>query len=560
MRGRQIVRTGRHSLLSQHPFSAHDAVLRAAARHIDRRRFLTVAAAAATLAFTTNQPARGAAAAPELDAARISDDPFTLGVASGDPLPDSVVLWTRLAPTPFEPDGGLGEQRVSVQWEVALDENFGIVVKQGTALAHAEYGHSVHVDVQGLLPGTVYHYRFRTGAWISPTGRTRTAPEQGLDASTLRFAAVSCQAYHDGYYTAYQHLAQDDVDLVLHLGDYLYEYPVNAAGGERRYTAAAQLPDVFDRETMTLADYRLRYALYKSDPDLRAAHAAHPFVVTWDDHETENNYAASFPESDVPPEQFLPRRAAAYRAYWENQPLRAAQLPQGPDMRLYRRLQWGTLAQFDVLDTRQYRSDQAYADKPHAPGLESDDPARTLTGAEQERWLIDGWRASTALWNVMPQQVCFSQRKFDLTEPSRVSMDAWDGYRASRERIVAGAKAAGVDNWLVLTGDVHVGYAFDIKDDFDDPASRTLGTELTSTSVASGKDGAEKPANWDRYMTANPHLKFYNGQRGYVRVELGRQAARADFKTVSSVTTPGAALTTSGSFVTEAGAPGLEPA
>ncbi|WP_107056022.1 alkaline phosphatase [Streptomyces griseus] len=554
-----MVRTGRPRLPSQHPFSPHDTVLRAAARHVDRRRFLTVAAAAAALAFTTNRPARGASAAPEIDAARIPDDPFTLGIASGDPLPDSVVLWTRLAPAPFEPDGGLGDQRVAVRWEVAVDEYFAIVVKQGTALAHAEYGHSVHVDVEGLLSGTVYYYRFRAGTWISPTGRTRTAPGQGLDASALRLAAVACQAYHDGYYTAYRHLAEDDVDLVLHLGDYLYEYPVNAAGGERRYTAGAQLPDVFNHETTTLADYRLRYSLYKSDPDLRAAHAAHPFVVTWDDHETENNYAGGVPESDVPPEQFLARRAAAYRAYWENQPLRSGQQPQGPDMRLYRRLQWGTLAQFDILDTRQYRSDQAYGDKPHAPGPESDDPARTLTGAEQERWLIDGWRASTALWNVMPQQVCFSQRKFDLTEPSRVSMDAWDGYRASRDRIVTGARSAGIANWLVLTGDVHVGYAFDIKDDFDDPASRTLGTEFTCTSIASGKDGTAKPPNWNTYMTANPHLKFYDGRRGYVRLELGRQAARADFKTVSAVTTPGAALTTAGSFVTEAGAPGLQP-
>ncbi|MEV6088296.1 alkaline phosphatase D family protein [Streptomyces parvulus] len=551
--------TGRHSALAEHAFSPHDAELAAAARHLGRRRFLTMTAAAAALAFATNRPARGAVAAPERRASRITKDPFTLGVASGDPLPDSVLLWTRLAPEPFLEDGGMGTERVAVEWEVAFDEYFAAVLLRGTAEAHAEYAHSVHVDVKGLTPGTVYYYRFRAGAWISPAGRTRTAPPASSPTSGLRIATVACQAYQDGYYTVHRHVAEDDVDVVFHLGDYLYEYAVNSAGGERRYTDVT-LPDVFNRETMTLADYRLRYSLYKSDEDLQAAHAAHPFVVTWDDHETENNYAGSVPENDVPPAEFLLRRAAAYRAYWENQPLRAAQLPQGPDARLYRRLHWGTLAQFDFLDTRQYRSDQAYDDRPHAPGTESDDPARTMTGAAQEQWLLDGWQGSTALWNVMPQQVCFSQRKFDDTADAALSMDAWDGYRASRDRVVAGAKGAGIDNWLILTGDVHVGYALDVKEDFDDPASATVATEVTCTSVASGRDGVEQPANHELYLRANPHMKFYNGKRGYVRVELDRQAAHLDFRTVSAISTPGAAITTAASFVTEAGAPGLKPA
>jgi alkaline phosphatase/alkaline phosphatase D len=375
----------------------------------------------------------------------------------------------------------------------------------------------------------------------------------------MRLGAVACQAYQDGYYTVYEHLAREDVDVVFHLGDYLYEYAVNSAGGERRYTDIT-LPEVFNRETMTLADYRLRYSLYKSDKDLQAAHAAHPFVVTWDDHETENNYAGSVPENDLPPAEFLLRRAAAYRAYWENQPLRSAQLPQGPDALLYRRLRWGTLAQFDVLDTRQYRSDQAYDDRPHPPGPESDDPARTLTGAEQEKWLLDGWQASDALWNVTAQQVCFSQRRFGLTADAPLSMDAWDGYRASRARVVAGAKAAGLENWMILTGDVHVAYAFDVKDDFDDPDSRTLGTELACSSVSSGKDGVERPDSWETQMKANPHMKFYDGRRGFARVEIGREEARIDFRTVSVISTPGAPLTTAASFVTEVGAQGIEPA
>ncbi len=473
-------------------------------------------------------------------------------------MPDSVVLWTRLAPSPYEADGGLAPQPVSVDWEVAEDEAFARVVRRGSAMAQPEYNHTLHVEAEGLDPDRVYHYRFKAGTWLSPVGRTRTSPLATTPTTSLTFAAVSCQAYHDGYFTAFRHLAEEDVDVVFHLGDYLYEYAVNSVGGARNY-ADRTLPDVFDHEATTLEDYRLRYALYKNDPDLRAAHAAHPFVVTWDDHETENNYAAAVDERGDPPEEFLLRRAAAYRAYWENQPLRTAQTPDGPDLRLYRRLQWGTLAQFDVLDTRQYRSDQAYGDRPHPFGPETDDPARTITGATQERWLIDGWQSSDSLWNVVPQQVCFSQRKMENTEDANVSMDAWDGYRASRRRVLAGAKSAGVDNLMVLTGDVHVAYAFDIKDDFDDPESRTVGTEIVATSISSGRDGVDRPGNWDTYMAANPHMKFYNGRRGYVRVELGTESARADFKTVSAVTRPDAPIVTAGSFVTEVGDQGLKP-
>lgn len=526
---------------------------------LDRRRLLTGAGAAAALAFTMNLPAAGTASAARMDARRITEDPFTLGVASGDPLPGSVLLWTRLAPRPYEPGGGLPAVRVEVLWELAHDEAFRRIVRRGSVTAHAEFAHSVRADVQGLDPGRVYYYRFSTGNWTSPAGRTRTAPAAATRNSSLTLAAVSCQAYHDGYFTAHRHLAAEDVDVVFHLGDYLYEYAVTATGSARDHTDRS-LPAHYNRETVTLEDYRLRYALYKSDPDLRAAHAAHPFVVTWDDHETENNYAGGTPENDVPPEDFLLRRAAAYRAYWENQPLRAPQRPTGPDMRLYRRLTFGRLAQFDILDTRQYRSDQAYGDGWRTPGPESEDPARTMTGATQERWLIDGWRASDATWNVVPQQVAFARRRNVPTDAYKLSMDAWDGYPASRQRVLAGAESAGVENLMVLTGDVHVSYAFDLKEDFDDPSSRTVGTEIVTTSVSSGKDGAERPANWENQTRANPHMKHYDGRRGYTLVTLGTEEARADFRTVSAVTTPSAPLSTAASFVTEAGNPGLTPA
>ncbi|MEU9999855.1 alkaline phosphatase D family protein [Streptomyces sp. NPDC050848] len=548
-----------HAQIPTGSVPAHTDELRAAARHFGRRRFLTATGAAAALAFAVQLPAAGAASAAELNPRRITENPFTLGVASGDPLPGSVLLWTRLAPRPFEPDAGLPRTRVAVRWELAHDERFTRVVRRGSATAHPEFHHSVHVPVDHLDTDRVYYYRFLVGDWTSPVGRTRTAPAAGARISELRIAAVSCQAYHDGYFTAYRHLAQEDVDVVFHLGDYLYEYAVNATGGARAYTDR-RLPAVFNRETITLEDYRLRYALYKSDPDLMAAHAAHPFAVTWDDHETENNYAGDTPENDVPPEEFLLRRAAAYRAYWENQPLRRPQQPEGADMRLYRRLRFGQLAQFDVLDTRQYRSDQAYGDGWRVPGPESEDPSRTMTGATQERWLLDGWSASRALWNVVPQQVVFAERRDVPTAAFKLSMDSWDGYPASRQRILDGAAAAGVENLMVLTGDVHVGYGLDIKADHRDPASRTVGTEIVATSIASGKDGADRPANYDNLTAANPHLKFYNGRRGYVTVALGQDSARADFRTVAAVTTPGAPVTTAGSYVTEAGNPGLKPA
>ncbi|MEN8655350.1 alkaline phosphatase D family protein [Streptomyces sp. 21So2-11] len=533
--------------------SRHEQELRAAARHINRRRFITVTGAAAALAFATNLP--GTAQAAEVDASRITEDPFTLGVASGDPLPGSVLLWTRLAPKPYEPDSGLPRARIEVRWELAHDARFTRVVRRGTVTAHPELHHSVRAEAEALAPDRVYYYRFRAGTWISPVGRTRTAPAPGARINDLKLAAVSCQAYHDGYFTPYKHLAEEDLDVVFHLGDYLYEYAVNATGGARAYTDRT-LPAHFNHETTTLEDYRLRYALYKSDPDLRAAHAAHPFVVTWDDHETENNYAGGTPENDVPPEEFLLRRAAAYRAYWENQPLRAPQRPQGADMRLYRRLSFGRLAQFDILDTRQYRSDQAYGDGWQFPGPESDDPSRTMMGKAQERWLLNGWHESRALWNVVPQQVTFARRR-SVNDP-KVSMDAWDGYPAARTRFLDGARAAGVENLMVLTGDVHVSYAFDIKRDFENPTSPTVGTELVTTSVSSGKDGADRPANYNNLMQGNTHLKFYNGRRGYTRITLGTKEARADFRTVPTVTTPTAPITTAASLTTQAGKPGLE--
>lgn len=261
-----------------------------------RRRFLTVTGAAMGLAAVGALPGLAAADGPAVELNRLPDDPFTLGVASGDPLPDAVVIWTRLAPRPLEPFGGLGPRPVLVQWQVAEDEGFRRVVRSGTARARREQSYSVHVDVTGLRPWRHYWYRFRVGRDVSPVGRTRTAPAAGQPVPGLSFAFASCQAYWEGFYTAYRDLAALDHDVVFHLGDYLYEYGVGVGAGVRQQ----QLPADFLRETITLDEYRARYALYKSDPDLQAAHAAAPWIVTMDDHEVENNWAGDVPEGNTP--------------------------------------------------------------------------------------------------------------------------------------------------------------------------------------------------------------------------------------------------------------------
>ncbi|MEO3842126.1 alkaline phosphatase D family protein [Streptomyces sp. B22F1] len=528
--------------------------LRAAAAHVSRRRFLTVTGAAAALAFSVGLPQ--AHADEPADPGTIRQEPFTLGVASGDPAPDGVVLWTRLAPAAFEPDGGMPPAPFPVDWEIAHDEGFRRVVRRGRELAHPEFHHTVHAEVDGLVPGRPYYYRFRLGPWISPVGRTSTAPPQHARNSAMRFGVVACQNYPGGYYTAFKHLANEDLDAVFHLGDWIYEGAVASTGGSRAYPAGT-LPAVFNHETVTLEDYRLRYALYRSDADLRAAQAAHPWILTWDDHEVENNYAGAISQDNLPPDEFLVRRAAAYRAYWENQPLRRPQRPRGADLRLYRRLHYGTLAQFDVLDGRQYRSDQAYGGAWARPGGDADDPARTMLGERQEHWLADGWRDSRARWNVVPQQVVLAERRSEPIGEYTVSMDAWDGYTAARTRFLDAAEAAGVENLVVLTGDVHVHYAMDVKRDYADPAAPAVASEIVATSISSGGNGAERPASYDRLTQANPHLRFYDGRRGYVTVALDREQCRADFRVVPYITTEGAPVATAASYAIEAGRPGL---
>ena len=402
-------------------------------RTIDRRGFLTLAGAAGVAAVSQSPLARAGR-----DATRVTGYPFTLGVASGDPAPDGAVLWTRLAPAPLS-GGGMPSRRVPVDYEVAHDERFRRTVQRGTVQSRPELGHSVHVELEGLEPGREYFYRFTAAGDQSPVGRTRTAPARGAALDRLAFAFVSCSQYEHGYFTAYRHLAQEELDVVVHLGDYIYEYAPNVystPGGNPRAHSS--------REITTLEDYRNRHAQYKTDPDLQAAHAAAPWVITWDDHELDNNWADEIPEDGQPRGAFLRRRAAAFQAYYEHMPLRRTSRPRGIDLQLYRRVAFGDLATFHVLDTRQFRSDQACGDGRRTGCDERLDPARSITGDAQERWLLDGLEDSRARWNVLAQQVFFAQR--DYEQGPGAGPSAWTPGTATSPRATAswaGSPSAG---------------------------------------------------------------------------------------------------------------------
>ncbi|GGS23507.1 alkaline phosphatase D family protein [Actinokineospora fastidiosa] len=496
--------------------------------HPSRRSVLLGGAAAAAGLTVLGAPAL---AAPS----RRLADPFTLGLASGDPSPEGFVLWTRLATEPLALDGrgGMPDRAVPVLWQVATDERFRHVVRSGVEIARPESAHSVHVEVAGLRPDAEYFYRFRVQGHLTETGRTRTAPAPGTMGAPLTMCFASCSHFGAGYFTAYRRLAEDDPGLVLHLGDYQYEYAARAN----------EVREIVGPETRTLADYRLRHAQYKTDADLQLAHRVAPWLVVWDDHETENNWADEVPEQPDP--AFLDRRAAAFQAYYENMPLRRTARPRGIDMRLYRRIGWGALANFHMLDTRQYRDDQACGDGTRVGCEERLDPTRTITGVEQEQWLADGLRRSRARWDVLGQQVFFAQRDLRVGPAEGFSMDGWDGYKANRDR-VAGLLGQ-TRNAVVLTGDVHRHWAGEVLETWDRPDSRRVATELVATSVTSGGDGDD--SDNAAVLAENPHLKFYSNRRGYVRTRFSASEMRADFRTLAAVRTPDAPATTAATFV-----------
>jgi alkaline phosphatase D len=516
---------------------------------LSRRTFLVGTASFAAAALLSTR-ARGAVGRPP----KFSAYPFSLGIASGDPLSDGVVLWTRLAPRPLEPGGGLGADPVEVAWQIAEDEAMNHVVQRGTATANAAWAHSVHVEVGGLQPDRWYWYQFKAGGEVSPKGRTRTMPAANASPERLRFAFASCQKYETGYYTAYEHMAREDLDLVVHLGDYIYEKGL--APSEKNVRAFLQ-PEIFGVD-----DYRIRYALYKSDPALQAAHALAPWIVTWDDHEVSNNYAGDRPQHQdrdrISLERFALRRAAAYQAYFEHQPLRRSAQPHGPDALLYRRLTFGGLAAFNVLDTRQYRTDQPLGDGMKPIGRpELLDPAGTIMGDRQREWLFRGLERSITQWNIVAQQVMVARVDSTPGPAALTSMDKWSGYEFERRRLLRHFHDAKIANPVVLAGDIHCNWANELIADFDDLDSQSVATEFVGTSITSGGDGAEKLKTTDGMLAENPFVKFFNDERGYVRCEVTPKAWRADYRTVPFVSKRGAPLNTRASFVVESGRPHL---
>ncbi|MEU6640944.1 alkaline phosphatase D family protein [Saccharomonospora sp. NPDC046836] len=513
-----------------------------------RRTVLAGSAALGAAAVATGLPL--AAAAMPGAGSPLRGDPFTLGVASGEPDHHSLVLWTRLAPTPMAEDGlGGMNGSIEVQWELARDERFRHIVRRGTERTDATAGYAVHAEVAGLAPGSEYFYRFRAGKHLSPAGRTRTAPAPGVLGAGLAMSFASCSQYEHGYFTAYAHLAADEPDLVLHLGDYIYEHRANSY-----VSPTGNVRDHDGPETETLANYRQRYAQYHADTDLQAAHAVAPWLVVPDDHEVDNNWAGdAYENPNTPQPNFLQRRADAFQAYYENLPLRRNNKPQGSHIQLYRTVRWGALANFHMLDTRQYRDDQACNDGWKVCS-DAADPARTLTGEEQEAWLIEQFQRSRARWDVLGQQVFFARR---ANAAGANSMDAWDGYKGSQERITQGWLDAGVRNPVVLTGDVHTHWANELKANYADPDSAVVGTELVTTSITSGGNGADSNPADDANLKLNPHIKFRNNQRGYVRTRITRDGFRADFRVLDRVTEPGAPVRTRASFVISDRRPGL---
>ena len=516
-----------------------------------RRIFLLHGARLAGLAA-----AMGASAPAQ--AQRTSSYPFSLGVASGSPLPDSVILWTRILPDPLNAQSA-APVAFAVRWEVAHDQAFTRIAAKGTATASPALAHSVHVDANGLEPERWYWYRFMLGEAVSPVGRTRTAPAPGAMPGMLKLAVASCQHWEFGSYAGHRHIAAANPDLVAFLGDYIYEWgPYHL-----RHPASAQRVN----ESYTLADYRARYAQYKSDPDLQASHLAAPWIVTWDDHEVANDYSPDRDELLSP--GFAERRAAAYQAFYEHMPLRLVPPRSGAfgDWRIYQRYDWGQLARLHVLDDRQHRA--AHACSPKGRGGSSSvtrsckvlaDPSRSMLGARQEAWLAEGFASSKARWNIVAQQTPMaqvSQLPLDTPGGGRFWNDGWDGYPAARARLFKALQTSKAANPLILSGDVHTFFATDLRPDFNRPVSAhnpVIATEFCGTSLTSS---SRAQARTQQYVDMNPHIKYgRSDKRGFMLMAITPESTSNVFVGLNDVRDPKTAASTLAVFNVANGRPG----
>ena len=501
--------------------------------------------------------------------ARFSTDPFSLGVASGSPQSDSVVLWTRLAggtrggDAPSAPDQ-------TVRWEIADDEQFKHIVRQGQVIAPALLAHSVHAEVDGLAPDRWYFYRFMTADAVSAVGRTRTLPLPQASVSSLRLGYASCQKWEDGFFSAWRHLRDEQVDMVVFLGDYLYEYP--GTSSRVRVPGGGWM--------VSLDDYRRRYALYKSDPDLQAMHQHCPWLLVWDDHEVQNDYAGlqagdSGPRDPAKPADFAQRRAMAYQAYYEHMPLRASVLERAltgsgaAALRIHQRLQFGRLVCLHLLDDRQYRDPQVCTRGGRLGSstvnptqcAQWDDPQRSLLGQAQERWLdasLSGPETSQSRWNVLAQQTVFGKRDFKIGPGESLSNDGWDGYGAARRRLTDQLRRHAVPNPVLLGGDIHANWVGHVQSDYSKPHSQTIGVEFCGTSITSHGAAPALDQTAQR-LAENPHFVFADGQRrGYGVAAFSADRLTTTLRAVDDVARRDSGVSTLASFSVPNGHPRIE--
>ncbi|MEU5216108.1 alkaline phosphatase D family protein [Streptomyces sp. NPDC020807] len=524
----------------------------------------TVVKAAAVSAVAA--PTLLGAASPALADSTVPAAPaFLHGVASGDPLPDGVLLWTRVTPTPEAvPGSGIGPD-VRVDWELAEDRSFTRVVAAGATLASAASDHTVKADVRGLRPGTSYWFRFTADGAVSPAARTRTAPAADATAANIRFGVVSCANWEAGHFSAYRHLAaRADLDAILHLGDYVYEYG-SGVYPEAKYGVRQHLPA---HEIVSLADYRLRHATYKTDPDLQALHAAHPVVAIWDDHEFANDAWTGGAENHTPGTEgdWAARVAAAKQAYFEWMPVRAS-----TEGTVFRRLRFGRLADLHLLDLRSFRSAPAKTGSGTV-----DDPERSITGRAQLDWLKAGLAGSDAAWqlvgtSVMISPVAFGSLPAHLLEPLAelmglpkeglaVNVDQWDGYTDDRKELLAHLTSRGIRNTVFLTGDIHMAWANDVPVKAATyPLSASAATEFVVTSVTSDNlddmlhvaPGTVSLVAAGAVKTANRHVKWVDmDHHGYGVLDVTAERSQMDYYTVSDRTDPAASTAWARSYRT----------